>query len=210
MKVLITDDHPVVRRGLRQILEDDGSFSVINEAGDGTEMCQKMCEMEYDVVLLDISMPGRSGLEMISEIKKIRNQTAILILSIHSEELYAIQALKLGASGYLTKSSAPDELITAISSVSRGSRYISPTFVDSLARKIQDEASVTKKRSLSTRELNVLSLFAEGKTISQIAYEMSLSPKTISTYRERMLQKLKLKTTADLIRYAVLNLGEGI
>src|ERR1035437_831088 len=118
IKVLITDDHPIVRRGIRQILEDDARIILINEASDGKELIEKLGEQEYDVVLLDISLPGRSGLDMISQIKKIRQKTAVLILSIHSEELYALQALKDGALGYLTKSSAPEELLSAIHKVS--------------------------------------------------------------------------------------------
>ncbi len=207
IKVLITDDHPVVRRGLRQILEDDKGISLIDEAGDGKELCKKMIEQEYDVILLDISLPGRSGLDMISQIKKICQRTAVLILSIHSEELYAIQALKNGASGYLTKSSAPDELTYAVNKVASGERYISKSFAESLALGVLSKSDRHDKPILSARETEVLLLLASGKTISQIAKDLFLSPKTISTYRERLLEKLKLKTTADLIRYSIM---EGI
>lgn len=204
IKVLITDDHPVVRRGLRQILEDDRGINLIDEAGDGKEMCKKMMEQEYDVILLDISLPGRSGLDLISQIKKICQRTAILILSIHSEELYAIQALKNGASGYLTKSSAPEELTYAVNIVASGERYISKSFAVSLALGALNNSGRHNKPMLSSRETEVLLLLASGKTISKIANELFLSPKTISTYRERLLEKLKLKTTADLIRYSIM------
>lgn len=201
---MITDDHPVVRRGIRQILEDDERISQIDEACDGKELIEKMINQEYDVILLDISLPGRSGLDMISQIKKIRQKTAVLILSIHSEEMYAIQALKSGASGYLTKMSAPEELITAIIKVSCGNKYISATLAEKLASDMLTGAGKPIHQLLSAREMEVLNLFAAGKTVAQIASELTLSPKTISTYRGRLLEKLNLHTTADLIRYSIL------
>jgi DNA-binding NarL/FixJ family response regulator len=203
IKVLITDDHPVVRRGIRQILEDDERIILIHEASDGKELIEKLLTQEYDVILLDITLPGRSGLDMIPQIKKISQKTAILILSIHSEELYAIQALKFGASGYLTKSSAPEELLSAVFKVSRGEKYITSALAEKLAESFLTEENKPVHLFLSARELEVLGLLAAGKTVCQIADELSLSSKTISTYRERLLSKLKLKTTADLIRYAI-------
>jgi two-component system, NarL family, invasion response regulator UvrY len=204
IRVLITDDHPVVRRGIRQILEDDERIILIHEASDGKELLEKMGKQDYDVVLLDISLPGRSGIELISQVKKIRQKTAILILSIHSEELYAIQALKFGASGYLTKSSAPEELLSAVHKASRGEKYISASLAERMADNLFSDAEKPPHLLLSARELEVLQLFAAGKQVSQIAEDLSLSPKTISTYRGRLLTKLKLKNTADLIRYAIL------
>jgi two-component system, NarL family, invasion response regulator UvrY len=204
INVLITDDHPVVRRGIRQILEDDERIGLINEAADGKELIRKLADQKYDVILLDISMPGRSGLELISQVKKIQSSAAVLILSIHSEEMYAIQALKSGASGYLAKSSAPEELIRAIIKVSEGQRYISSTLAENLADSAVTNGSKPIHDLLSAREMEVLVLFSEGKTVAQVALELSLSPKTISTYRQRLLEKLKLHTTADLIRYSIL------
>jgi two-component system, NarL family, invasion response regulator UvrY len=204
IKVLITDDHPVVRRGIRQILEDDERIGLIGEAGDGKELINKITIQKYDVILLDISLPGRSGLELISQVKKIQPDAAVLILSIHSEEMYAIKALKSGASGYLTKSSNPDDLIRAIIKVSEGQRYISPSLADKLAESAVTNDGKPIHALLSAREMEVLVLFSEGKTVTQIALELSLSPKTISTYRTRLLEKLKLSTTADLIRYSIL------
>lgn len=204
IQVLITDDHPVVRRGIKQILEDEEWISLIDEAGSGKELFERMKEREYDVILLDISLPGRSGLDLIRQIKKTQQSAAVLMLSIHSEEVYAIKALKYGASGYLTKSSAPEELISAIHKVSAGGRYISASLAEKMAETLLSESEKPLQQLLSSRELEVLGLFATGKSVAQIAVELSLSPKTISTYRERLLEKLKLKTTADLIRYAIL------
>jgi two-component system, NarL family, invasion response regulator UvrY len=204
IKVLITDDHPVVRLGIRQILEDDDRINIIHEASDGKELLEKMLHQEYDVILLDISLPGRSGIEMISQIKKIRPATAVLILSIYSEELYAINALKYGASGYLTKSSAPEELLSAVYKVSRGEKYISASLAERMVENLFSDGDKPPHLLLSARELEVLNLFAEGKSVGQIAEDLSLSPKTISTYRERLLIKLRLKNTADLIRYAIM------
>jgi DNA-binding NarL/FixJ family response regulator len=206
-KVLITDDHPVVRRGIRQILEDEKDISLIDEAGSGKELLDKLNENIYDIVLLDISLPGRSGLDLIQQIKKVQPSLAILMLSIYSEEIYAIKALKSGASGYLTKSSAPEELVSAIFKVSKGERYISSSLAYKMAENLLSESEKPLHDLLSARELEVLNLFAAGKTVGRIAEELSLSPKTISTYRERLLEKLKLSTTADLIRYAIM---EGI
>jgi DNA-binding NarL/FixJ family response regulator len=204
IRILITDDHPVVRRGIRQILEDDELISLIDEAGSGKELFERLKEKEYEVILLDISLPGRSGLDIISQIKKTQKSAAILMLSIHSEEIYAIKALKYGASGYLTKSSAPEELISAIHKVSEGGRYISSSLAEKMAETLLSESEKPLQQSLSARELEVLGLFAAGKSVAQVAVELSLSPKTISTYRGRLLEKLKLTTTADLIRFAIL------
>jgi two-component system, NarL family, invasion response regulator UvrY len=208
-RVLITDDHPVVRHGIRQILEDDEEISLIHEAGNGNELFDKLRERKYDVILLDISLPGRSGLELIGQIKKMQRSAAILILSIYSEEIYAIKALKSGASGYLTKSSAPDELISAIHKASKGERYISSSFADKLADDLLVDTEKPLHHLLSAREMEVLSLFATGKTVVQIAEELSLSPKTISTYRTRLLEKLNLHTTSDIIRYSIMENIKG-
>jgi DNA-binding NarL/FixJ family response regulator len=207
IKILITDDHPVVRRGIRQILEDEEKIGVIHEAGNAKELFGRLREQKYDVILLDISLPGRSGLDLISQIKKMQPSASVLMLSIHSEEMYAIKALKCGASGYMTKSSAPEELVAAIFKVSKGEKFISSSLADKLADNLLIETEKPLHQLLSAREMEVLNLLASGKTVVQIALDLSLSPKTISTYRERLLEKLKLHTTADLIRYAII---EGI
>jgi DNA-binding NarL/FixJ family response regulator len=204
IKVIITDDHPIVRRGIRQILEDDERIDTVHETGKGKELLEKLREEKYDVVLLDISLPGGSGLDLIGQIKKIQPSVAVLMLSIYSEELYAIKALKFGASGYLTKSSAPEELLTAIHKVSKGERYISVALADKLADDLITKSDEQVFQSLSAREMDVLILLAAGKSFTQMATELSLSPKTISTYRARLLVKLKLNSTSELIRYAIM------
>ena len=209
IQVLITDDHPIVRQGIRQILEDDKEqrFGLLEEAANGKELLEKISHTAFDVILLDISLPGRSGLDLLSEVKRLAPDTSVLVLSIYPEEQYALRALKLGASGYLTKASAPEELIFAILKVSAGGKYITSSLADRIAMNYLDEDKKMLHDNLSIRELEVISLIASGKTLASIAVELSLSPKTISTYRERILSKLKLKTTSDIIRYAI---NEGL
>jgi len=203
IQVLITDDHPIVRKGLVQILEDDHRIGLIEVACDGNEMMGKLKVQDFDIVLLDISLPGKSGLELLTDAKKLKPDTAFLILSIHPEEQYAIRALKLGASGYLTKSSATEELIDAVIRISEGEIYITSNLVQKIAMDLIDKGENPVNAELSIREREVISFMAQGKTLSSIAKELSLSPKTISTYRERILTKLNLKTTSDIIRYAI-------
>ena len=205
IKILITDDHPIVRQGIRQILEDDKfqRFGLIEEAVNGKELLEKIKTTVFDVILLDISLPGRSGLEILGEVKKNVSKTAVLILSIYPEEQYAIRAIKLGASGYLNKASAPEELIEAIIKVSEGGRYLTPSLTENITMNFFNEDQKPLYDKLSIRELEVITLIAEGKTLSNIATDLLLSPKTISTYRERILTKLSLKTTSDIIRYAI-------
>ncbi len=205
INVLITDDHPIVRRGLKQLLEDDKDqrFGILEEAGSGKEMFEKLASLDFDVVLLDISLPGRNGLELLADIKKIKPKLPVIMLSVYSEEQYAIRAIKLGASGYLNKASAPDELITAIFKVSQGSRYLSSSLAKMITDNVLDEKEDHLHNKLSVRELEVISLMASGMTINNIAKELSLSPKTISTYRTRILSKLDLKTTSDIIKFAI-------
>lgn len=188
-----------------QILEDDKfqRFGLIEEAVNGKELLEKIKTTVFDVILLDISLPGRSGLEILGEVKKNAHTTAVLILSIYPEEQYAIRAIKLGASGYLNKASAPEELIEAIIKVSEGGRYLTSSLAESIAMNFFNEDDKPLHDKLSVRELEVITLLAEGKTLSNIATDLSLSPKTISTYRERILGKLNLKTTSDIIRYAI-------
>jgi len=205
ISILITDDHPIVRRGIRQLLEDDEyeRFGVIEEAGNGKEMFEKLQFCDYNVVILDISLPGRSGLELLGEIVKHKPGISVIIMSIYPEEQYALRALKLGASGYLTKDSAPEELIKAVVKASKGEKYITASLAEKITFNLISEKDVPLHEKLSVRELEVISLLGTGKTLSAIADELSLSPKTISTYRERILSKLNLKTTSDIIRYAI-------
>jgi len=205
IRVLITDDHPVVRQGIKQILEDDSGIGAIDFASNGKELLEKISEEVFDVILLDISLPGRSGLEILSELKKQVPKTAVLILSIYPEEQYAARALKLGASGYLTKASAPAELLEAIHKVSTGGRYITSSLAEKITIDFLDENPKPLIEELSVRELEVVKLLACGKTLRIIASELSLSPKTISTYRERILSKLKFKSTAEIIKFGIEN-----
>ncbi|MCU0455235.1 MAG: response regulator transcription factor [Bacteroidales bacterium] len=205
IRILITDDHPFLRHGLRQILEEDSEkrFGEIAEAGNGAEMLRKIMEGKYDIVILDISLPGRSGLDLIADVRNMSPGTKVLVLSMFSEEQYAIKALRLGASGYLTKTSAPDELIKALVRINNGGRYITASLAEKITFDFLDEKGKSDMDLLSPREMEVIAKLSSGRTVSAIAEELSLSPKTISTYRERILKKLNLKTTSDIIRYAI-------
>lgn len=205
IRVLITDDHPVVRHGIRLILESCMDISLIDEAGDGGEMLKKILCTDYSVVLLDISLPGRNGLELLKDIKKIKPTVAVLMLSIYPEEQYAVRALKTGASGYLTKSSAPDELITAVRKVARGGKYITQSLAERIAWDFDSDLEKALHHALSDRELEVMCLMAKGKTPKEIAGAMAVSPKTVSTYRERILSKMNMHSNSEIIRYAIKN-----
>ncbi len=205
IKILIADDHPVVRKGLKEIIEETTDMRVAGEASNGSEVMEKVLSEDLDVVLLDISMPGRSGLDVLKDIKKRRPKLAVLVLSIHPEEQYAVQAFKAGASGYLTKKSAPDELLIALRKVSAGGKYVSSSLAEKLASALETDREKTPHETLSTRENEVMLKIASGKTVTEIAKELYLSPKTISTYRTRILEKMGMKNNVELIRYAIKN-----
>ncbi|MGD2244936.1 MAG: response regulator transcription factor [Candidatus Aminicenantes bacterium] len=205
IKILIADDHPVVRKGLREIIEETSDIKVVEEASNGQEVLAKVFKKDFDVVLLDISMPGRSGLDILKELKSQRPKLTVLVLSIHPEEQYAVQVLKAGASGYLTKKSAPDELVTALRKVSSGGKYVSASLAEKLASALETGIEKPPHETLSAREYEVMRKIALGKTVTEIARELFLSPKTISTYRTRILEKMGLKNNAELIRYAIKN-----
>jgi|WetSurMetagenome_2_1015567.scaffolds.fasta_scaffold00014_33 two-component system, NarL family, invasion response regulator UvrY len=209
IRILITDDHPVIRYGMRQILEGEKEISLIDEASNGIEMSAKLRSQDYDIVLLDISLPDRSGLDLIAQVKKIRKNAAVLIFSIHSEDAFALAALKAGASGYVPKSTPPDEVVRAIKRVAAGDKYISPVLAEHLADALVRNSSKNPSPVLSIRESEVLNYFASGITIGEIARRMNLSPKTVGTYRDRLLSKLNLKSTTELIRYSVLQAEKG-
>ena len=204
-KILIADDHAIVRAGLRQILTETVDLVAADEAGNGLEVLGKIRDDGYDLVLLDITMPGRSGLEILKDIKTLEPKLPVLILSIHREEIYALRALRAGASGYLTKDSAPDELVAAIRKILLGKKYISSALAEDLIFKLGEEVDRPLHEDLSNRELQILCLLASGKRVVEIADELSLSAKTISTYRIRILKKLNLKSNAELTRYALKN-----
>lgn len=204
LKILIADDHPVVRRGLKQIVAEIPGVAVCDEATNGWEVLDKVRVVDYDVVLLDISMPGKDGIDVLTQLKSEKSRLHILVLSMHPEEQFAVRALKAGASGYLTKDSAADELVAAIQKVSSGGKYVSSSLAEKLASVVQ-EAEQLPHESLSNREYQVMCLLASGRTPTEIAGELSLSVKTISTYRSRILEKMKMKNNAELIHYAIEN-----
>jgi len=203
LKVLIADDHEVVQKGLRQILTDEFGETHFGEARTTAEALELVRKQPWDIMVLDISMPGRSGLDVLKEVKQNYPKLPVLVLSVHPEDQYALRALKAGASGYLTKDSASDELVNAVKQVCGGRKYVSRTLAEKLASVVGDEEKKFGPESLSDREFQVLRMIASGKTASEIADELSLSVKTISTYRARILEKLRLKTNAQLIHYAV-------
>jgi len=205
IRVLIADDHPIVREGLKQIIAETSDMVVANEASNAQEVLDKVWESDYSVVLLDISMPGRSGLDILKQLKSERPELPVLILSVHPEEQYAVRVLRAGASGYLTKESAPDELIAAIRKVSLGRKYVSSSLAEKLAFDLEIEAEKPLHETLSDREYQVLCMIAQGKTVKEIAEELSLSVKTISTYRSRILEKMRMNNNAQLTHYAIKN-----
>lgn len=203
MKVLIADDHPVVRHGLKQILATDSDMTVVGEAKNGNEAMELARRLEWDVAVLDYSMPGRSGLELLAEIKREFPQRPVLVLSMHPEELHARRVLKAGGAGYMNKESAGHELAAAIRKVVKGGRYVSASLAERLAVELTPDAQKPPHETLSDREYRVMWLIASGKPINRIAKEMFLSPSTISTYRVRILRKLGLTSNAELVQYAV-------
>jgi two-component system invasion response regulator UvrY len=205
INVMIVDDHLIVREGLKQIITESSDIRVVDEASNGTEALAKVKHAKCDVLLLDISMPGRSGLEILKDLKHEAPSLSVLILTMHPEEQYAVRVLKAGASGYLTKESAPDELIEAIRKVSKGGKYISPTLAEKLAFDLEIDTGRPPHETLSDREFQVLRMIASGKTVTEIADEMVLSVKTISTYRSRILEKMRMKTNAELTYYSIKN-----
>jgi two-component system, NarL family, invasion response regulator UvrY len=205
IRILVADDHAVVRQGVKQILADEKDMVVKDEAQNGSETLKKIMGKEYDVVLLDISMPGRSGLEVLADIKAQRPKLAVLILSMHPEEQYAVRALRAGASGYLTKASAPQELIGAIRKAAGGGKYVTSSLAEKLADEMEIDTEKLPHERLSNREHQVMLMLAEGKSVSDIADELCLSVKTISTYRTRIMSKMGMKKNAELTLYAVHN-----
>ena len=203
MKILIADDHSVVRKGLRLILTEEYPHAEIDEVVDAVDLLKKVSKETYAVIISDISMPGRSGVEIIKEVKEFAPKTPLLVLSVHAAEEYAVRAIKAGASGYLTKDSAPDELIKAVEYILRGKRYITPEISELLADAYGDDLDRPAHESLSNREFEVMKFIAAGKSISEMAESLSLSVNTISTYRARILEKMHMHTNTELIKYAI-------
>jgi two-component system invasion response regulator UvrY len=205
LKVVICDDHPIVRVGLQKIIEKSGDIIVQAEVGSGSELMEKLRSERFDVVILDISLPGASGLDILKSLQELKPRPAVIVLSMHPEEQYAMRALKAGAASYMEKASAPEELVSAIRKVARGGRYIGAGLAERLASSLDKGGEKPGHENLSDREYQVLCMLAAGKAAKEIAGELCLGSSTIGTYRSRIMTKLGLKNTADLVRYAVNN-----
>lgn len=205
IKLIIADDHPIVREGLKQIIADSPHFTVSDEAGDGPELLDKVRKEDFDVIILDLKMPGMDGLDVLKQLKIEKPRIPVIILTVHPEAQYALRILRAGASGYLTKESVSAELITAIRKVHRGGKYISPGLAEKIAFALDTDSEKMLHETLSDREYQVMYMIASGKTVTEIAEEINLSVKTISTYRARILEKMNMKTNAELTRYAFQN-----
>jgi two-component system, NarL family, invasion response regulator UvrY len=202
-RVLIADDHEVVRRGLKQILMDEFGKLKVSEAENSQQTLECVLKQAFDLVLLDINMPGRSGLEVLQELKAQRPKIPVLVLSVSPEEDYAVRCLKLGAAGYLTKRSASDELLAAVKKAMAGGKYVTASLAEKLAASISGAMPESPHQTLSNRELQVLRLIAAGRTVKEIASQLSLSEKTVATYRTRISEKMGLATNVELTRYAI-------
>ena len=203
IQILIVDDHVMFREGLKQILGKRSQMCVVGEAGCWNEAITVLKQTRPDVILLDISLPGRSGLELLGEIKKERPESSVLVLSMHPEDQYAVRMMKAGALGYLTKESAPDELVTAIRKVAAGGRYISPKLAEEMAVALDSSGIHLPHQLLSNREYQVMRMLASGKSLKEVADELIISEKTVTTYRARILEKMKMKNNVELTIYAM-------
>jgi DNA-binding NarL/FixJ family response regulator len=205
IKVIIADDHAILRAGLKQILAETDDITVISEAQNAAEAIKLGCQPDADVMLLDIALPDRSGMDALKYIKHVNNDIAVLMLSMYKEDQYAIRALKSGAAGYLCKQSASSELVNAIRTVAKGKKYITPEVAEILANQVGLENEKAPHESLSDREFQTLTMIASGFSVGDIAEKLSLSVKTISMYRSRMLEKMQLRHNADITHYAIKN-----
>jgi len=205
IRILIVDDHAIFREGLKQILAKHSDMRVVDEAGSGQEVIAKVLQHKLDVVLLDISLPGRSGPELLSEIKKMKPELAVLVLSMHPEDQYAVRMMKAGALGYMTKESASKELISAIRKVSTGRHYISSKLAEEMAVALETNTPKLPHVTLSNREFHVMRMLASGKSLKDIANELLISEKTVTTYRARILEKMNLHNNVELTLYAIEN-----
>jgi two-component system, NarL family, invasion response regulator UvrY len=203
IKVLVADDHGIFREGLKLVINKSGNMTVADEASDGQELLLKIRQEEYDLLVLDISMPGRSGLDLVADIKGIRPKLPVLILSMHPEDQYAMRALKAGASGYVTKGSSLQELNDALQKLASGKRYLSAAQADLLASRLGSGFGELLHERLSSRELQVMLMIAAGVTPKKIADELIIGIKTVNTYRVRILQKMEMKCNADLTAYVI-------
>jgi len=203
INVVVVDDHAVVREGIKRIVSESGGMTVSGEASDGHEAIRVIKNQPCDVVLLDITMPNKSGLDVLKELHAASPRLPVLVLSMHPEDQYAVRVLRAGASGYVTKDSAPAKLVQAIRKVVRGGKYVSPSLAEKLVYDLGTDTAKPVHEILSDREYQVLCMIASGKTVTEVAQELALSVKTISTYRVRLLEKLNMKNNAELTRYAI-------
>jgi two-component system, NarL family, invasion response regulator UvrY len=203
IKVLVADDHAVVRRGLRQILAETPDILVSGEASTIPEVRQLVHDQRWDVVVLDINMPGGSGIELVAELKRATPSARVLVLTVYSEDQYAVRAIRAGAAGFLTKESAPERLIEAVRKIAGGGRYVSAELGEALASVVAGEVGGAPHERLTDREFEVFKMLAAGRTVSQVAQELGLSVKTVSTHRTRILKKMEMKTNAELTQYGV-------
>jgi two-component system invasion response regulator UvrY len=205
IRILIADDHAILRRGLKEILARELEGAVCGEAENAQQVLAQVQSQEWDLVILDITLPGRSGLDALRDLKAMRPKLPVLVLSMHPEDQYGKRVLKAGASGYMNKESAPEELIKALRKVLAGGRYVSPALAEKLAFDLNEDTGRSTHEALSDREFEVLRMIASGRTVSQIAEELHLSVPTVSTYRARILEKMNMTTTAELMHYALRN-----
>jgi len=205
IRIVVADDHAIVREGLKQILGAQADFQVVAEASDGHEALKRVRELDFDVLLLDMSMPGKSGVELIKQVRAEKPKLRILVLTMHEEHQYAVRAIRAGASGYLTKEGASAQLVTAIRKVASGGAYISAEVAEQLALNAMPDATAAPHERLSDREFQVFRMIAEGKSVSEIADRLNLSVKTVSTHKANVLAKMGLSTQGELIRYALEN-----
>jgi len=203
MRILIADDHAIVRRGLREILLEEYPYAVIGDASDAEELLKKVFQDKWDLIISDLSMPGRSGLDALKQIKQAFPKLPVLIMSIYPEDQYAVRAFRAGASGYFNKNCIHEELFKAIESVRKGKKYITASVAEKLAEAIPLQGDEKPHQQLSDREFEVFKFLAMGKTVSEIANQLSLSSNTVSTYRARILEKMKLHSNNELMRYAL-------
>lgn len=203
MRILIADDHPIVRQGVKQVLAEDADMQVVAEAKDGDEALRLAREQVWDVAILDFSMPGRSGFDLLGDLRREFPARPVIVLSIHAERMHAARILRAGGAGYLNKASAPQELAKAVRKVAAGGRYVSPALAELLAADLSADDARPAHEQLSDREYRVMWLLASGRPVHEIAKEMMLRPSTVSTYRSRIFQKLRLGNNAELVQYAV-------
>ncbi len=205
IKIFIADDHPLIRKGIKEIFEEEIDIKVIGDAAYPHEVLEGLKKLEPDVLITDLSMPGRSGLDLISDIKQLFPKLPILVLTMHPEDRFAVRAFKAGAFGYLTKDAKPEEIIKAVRQVVTGRKYITPSIAEMLATEIDRDISKMPHELLSDREYQIMQLIASGKKVSEIAEKLSISIRTVNTYRSRVLEKMNMKTNAELTMYAIEN-----